>query len=390
MTGSIPLAVFEGAAIFDGDRLHATSALVVEDGRVVGIVPTDEAPRGERVLLAGGTLAPGFIDLQVNGGGGILLNDAPTLEGIRTICAAHARLGTLGLLPTLITDTAQVTGAAIEAGLAAARDRVPGFLGLHLEGPHLDPRRKGAHDPDLIRPMTADDLARLCDAARRLPALLVTVAPEAADPQQIAALAAAGAIVSLGHSDASAAAAAASFAAGARLVTHLFNAMSQLGSREPGLVGAALDAAGVRAGLIADGVHVAPLTMRVALAAKAGADPVFLVTDAMAVAGTDATSFELNGRTIHRRDGRLTLADGTLAGADIDMPGALRVLTRDVGLTLPQALRLATLAPALALGQAGLGRLAPGSAADLVHLDADLALTGVWRGGLPGVRFSGQ
>lgn len=383
MTRMAPLTVFEGAAIFDGERLHASSALVVEHGRIAAIVPPDEAPRGERVLLAGGTLAPGFIDLQVNGGGGILLNDAPTVEGIRTICAAHARLGTLGLLPTLITDTPETTGAAIEAGLAAARDGVPGFLGLHLEGPHLDLRRKGAHDPGLIRPMTADDLARLCDAARRLPALLVTVAPEAVDPQQIAALAAAGAIVSLGHSDATAAAAAAGFAAGARLVTHLFNAMSQLGSREPGLVGAALDAAGVRAGLIADGVHVAPLTIRVALAAKAGTDPVFLVTDAMAVAGTDATSFELNRRTIHRRDGRLTLADGTLAGADIDMPGALRVLTRDVGLTLPQALRLATVAPALALGRTDLGRLAPGSAADLVHLDPGLALAGVWRGGLP-------
>lgn len=373
--------VFEGAAIFDGDRLHATSALVVEGGRVAAILPPDEAPRGERVLLAGGTLAPGFIDLQVNGGGGLLLNDAPTLDGIRTICAAHARLGTLGLLPTLITDTPAVTRAAIEAGLAAAAAAVPGFLGLHLEGPHLDPRRKGAHDPALIRPMSPDDLALLCDAARRLPALLVTVAPEAADPQQLAALAAAGAIVSLGHTDTTAEAATAGFAAGARLATHLFNAMSQLGSREPGLVGAVLDAPAVRAGLIADGIHVAPLTIRTALTAKQGTDAIFLVTDAMAVAGTDAESFMLNGRTIHRRDGRLTLADGTLAGADIDMAGMLRVLVRDVGLTQPQAIRMATVAPALALGRPDLGCLAPGSPADLVHLTPDLALSGVWRGG---------
>jgi N-acetylglucosamine-6-phosphate deacetylase len=383
VTGPPPPTVFEGAAIFDGERLHATSALVVEEGRVAAIVPADEAPRGPRVRLAGGTLAPGFIGLQVNGGGGILLNDAPTLDGIRTICAAHSRLGTLGLLPTLITDTPEVTHAAIEAGLAAAREQVPGFLGLHLEGPHLDPRRKGAQDPALIRPMTPQDLARLAEAARRLPALLVTVAPEAVDPQQIAALAAAGAIVSLGHSDTAAEVATASFAAGARLTTHLFNAMSQLGSRAPGLVGATLDRPAVRAGLIADGIHVAPLTMRIALGAKQGTDAVFLVTDAMAVAGTDATSFELNGRTIHRRDGRLTLADGTLAGADIDMAGALRVLTHEVGLTLPQAHRMATVAPALALGRPDLGRLAPGAPADLVHLDADLALTGVWRGGVP-------
>ncbi|MFT3974220.1 MAG: N-acetylglucosamine-6-phosphate deacetylase [Amaricoccus sp.] len=375
------VTVFEGAAIFDGDRLHATAALVVEDGRVAAIVPPDEAPRGERVLLAGGTLAPGFIDLQVNGGGGLLLNDAPTLDGIRAICATHARLGTLGLLPTLITDTPETTRAAIAAGIAAAEAEVPGFLGLHLEGPHLDPRRKGAHDGRLIRPMTADDLDTLRAAAARLPALLVTVAPEAVDPQQVAALAAAGAIVSLGHSDTPAAGAQASFGAGARLVTHIFNAMSQFGSRAPGLAGAALDSGEVRAGLIADGIHVDPLTIRVALAAKPGADTVFVVTDAMAVAGTDATCFTLNGRTIHRRDGRLTLADGTLAGADVDMAGALRVLTGAVGLTLGQALRMATVAPALALGRPDLGRLGPGSPADLVHLDAGLGLTGVWRGG---------
>lgn len=377
------ITVFEGASIFDGDRLHATSTLVVEDGTVVDILPPDEAPPGPRVLLKGGTLAPGFIDLQVNGGGGILLNNAPSVAGIRTICETHARLGTLGLLPTLITDAAETTRAAIAAGVAAAAEGVPGFLGLHLEGPHLDPRRKGTHDPKLIRPMTAEDLAVLEDAARRLPALLVTLAPEAADVGQIAALTAAGAIVSLGHSDASAEVAAAGFAAGAGVVTHLFNAMSQFASRAPGLVGATLAAEGVRAGLIADGVHVDPLAIRVALAAKSAPDTIFLVTDAMAVAGTDATSFTLNGRTISRRDGRLTLADGTLAGADIDMAASLRVLTRDVGLTLGQALRMATVAPALALGRPDLGRLSAGSAADLVHLDTDLCLTGVWRGGVP-------
>lgn len=377
------VTVFHGAAIFDGERLHAGAALIVEDGRVADILPADEAPRGPRVALAGGTLVPGFIDLQVNGGGGVLLNDAPSVAGIRTICETHARLGTLGLLPTLITDTPETTRAAIRAGIAAAGEGVPGFLGLHLEGPHLDPRRKGTHDPRLIRPMSAEDLAVLVEAARRLPALLVTLAPEAADPQQIAALAAAGAHVSLGHTDASAETAAAGFAAGARLVTHLFNAMSQLGSRAPGVVGATLGADGVRAGLIADGLHVDPLAIRVALAAKPVPDTVFLVTDAMAVAGTDATSFTLNGRTITRRDGRLTLADGTLAGADVDMAASLRVLTREVGLPLGQALRMATVAPALALGRPELGRLTPGSAADLVHLDAGLHLTAVWRGGKP-------
>ena len=375
--------VFHGADVFDGARLHAGAALVVEDGEVAGIVPPDEAPAGPRVRLNGGVLAPGFVDLQVNGGGGVMLNDRPDLAGIRAICAAHGRLGTTGLVPTLITDTQAVTRAAVEGGLAAAEARVPGFLGLHLEGPHLEVQRKGAHDPALIRPMQADDLAMLCDAARRLPALIVTVAPESVSAAQVAALAAAGAVVSLGHSDTAAAGAEALFAAGARMVTHLFNAMSQLGNREPGLVGAALTADAVRAGLIADAVHVAPATMRLALAAKP-TDGIFLVTDAMAVAGTDLAEFTLNGRRILRRDGRLTLADGTLAGADIDFAGAIRVLVGQVGLTLPQALRMATAVPAACLGLGDrLGRLAPGLPADLVHLDGGMALAGVWRGGAP-------
>jgi N-acetylglucosamine-6-phosphate deacetylase len=373
--------VFHGADVFDGERLHAGGALVVDDGLVAAILPPDQAPPGERILLHGGVLAPGFVDLQVNGGGGVMLNERPDLNGIRAICAAHGRLGTAGLMPTLITDTPEVTRAAVEAGVAAAAEGVPGFLGLHLEGPHLDVRRKGAHDPRLIRPMEAADLALLVDAARRLPALIVTVAPASVTPAQIRTLAGAGAVVSLGHSEATAEEAAEAFAAGARMVTHLFNAMSQLGNREPGLVGAALDAEGVQAGLIADGVHVAPATMRAALAAKRGADGIFLVTDAMAVAGTDLDAFTLNGRQILRRGGRLTLADGTLAGADLDFATAVRVLV-ETGATLGQALRMATAAPAAAIGIGDrLGRLAPGLPADLVHLDDGLALAGVWRAG---------
>lgn len=374
------MRVFVGASVFDGERLHADAALVVEGDRIAGIVPVDEAPAGERIPLGGGTIAPGFVDLQVNGGGGVMLGDRPGVEEIATICAAHARLGALALLPTLITSTPAVTRAVIEAGVSAA-GRVAGFLGLHLEGPHLDPRRKGAHDPSLIRPMTAEDLAVLVSAAERLPVLVVTLAPEAATAAQITALAQAGAVVSLGHSDCAAATAAAAFAAGARMTTHLFNAMSQLGNREPGLVGATLDAEEVRAGLIADGIHVHPIAMRAALAAKRGPDGVFLVTDAMAVAGTGLTSFTLNGRTIHRRDGRLTLADGTLAGADLDFPGAIRVLVGSGLATLPQALAMATSGAAAAIGKPGLGRLAAGAPADFVWLDDALRLGSVWRRG---------
>jgi N-acetylglucosamine-6-phosphate deacetylase len=378
----ISAQIFTGARVFDGDRLHGDAVLVVDDGRVAAILPPDEAPAGDRVRLGGGWLGPGFVDLQVNGGGGVMLNDRPDLEGLRTICTAHARLGTTALMPTLITDTPEVTRAAIAAGIEAAEAGLPGFLGLHLEGPHLDRRRKGAHDPALIRPMSEADLSMLTDAARRLPHLIVTLAPESVTPQQIAALAGAGAVVSLGHSDTTAEAARAAFAAGAHMVTHLFNAMSPLGHREPGLVGATLDAEAVACGLIADGVHVAPEVVRIALAAKRGEDAVFLVTDAMAVAGTELDAFTLNGRRILRRDGRLMLQDGTLAGADVDFPAALRFLTGTVGLTLPRAWHMATGAPARALGAAGrLGTLAPGLPADLVHLDDDLRLAGVWRGG---------
>ncbi len=372
--------VYSGATIFDGETLIPGAELVVVDGRVAAIISESEAPDADRVELPGGVLAPGFIDLQVNGGGGLLLNDRPDAEGIAAICAAHAALGTLGLMPTLITDTPAITRAVVAGGIEAAARGVPGFLGLHLEGPHLDPRRKGAHDPVLIRPMDASDLALLTEAARRLPALLVTLAPEGASPDQIAELVRAGAIVSLGHSDTDASAARAAFAAGARVVTHLFNAMSQLGSREPGLVGAALDDENVAAGLIADGIHVDPITIRVALAAKRGRDGIFLVTDAMAVAGTAQEEFPLNGRRILRRNGRLTLEDGTLAGADIDIPGALRVLSA-AGVPLGATLRMATGAPARVLRRDDIGRLAPGLPADFVHLDDSLTLKGVWRAG---------
>ncbi|MBP7002868.1 N-acetylglucosamine-6-phosphate deacetylase [Amaricoccus sp.] len=377
--------IFTGATVFDGARLLPDHAVAAEDGHIAAVLPAGETPGapGEVVRLAGGTLAPGFLDLQVNGGDGIMLDGACGAAGIARICAAHGRLGTTGLLPTLITDTPEATAAVIAAGVAAAEQGVPGFLGLHLEGPHLDPRRKGAHDPALIRPMTEADVAALSDAAARLPALIVTLAPAAASPAQVARLAAAGAMVSLGHADCTAAEARAALDAGARLVTHLYNAMSPLGHREPGLVGAALDDGRASAGLIADGVHVAVEPLRVALAAKRGPGALFLVTDAMAPAGTAMTEFRLGGRRILRRDGRLTLEDGTLAGADCDLPHCIRTLTGEVGLDLAAALALATAAPADVLGRRDLGRLAPGARADLVHLDDRLALRGVWRGGEP-------
>jgi N-acetylglucosamine-6-phosphate deacetylase len=374
------MLAISGARIFDGEDWHDGKALLVAGGMVEAIVAQDALPAGARTLdLDGGFLAPGFVDLQVNGGGGVMLNDDPSLETIRRICTAHARFGTTALLATLITDTPETTAAALEAGEAAAREKVQGFLGLHLEGPHLSLSRKGAHDPGLIRPMETADLDRLVAARSSLPVLMTTVAPETVTPQQIAALSGAGIVVSLGHSDAGYATARAAIEAGATQVTHLFNAMSQLQHREPGMVGTALSSGEISAGLIADGFHVDRHVIGIALRSKRGPGRIFLVTDAMATIGADMTEFTLNGRTIRREGGRLTLDDGTLAGADLDMISAVRFMHREIGLRVEEALRMASLYPAMAVGQEHrLGRIGQGRPASFVHLSDALDVQGVW------------
>jgi N-acetylglucosamine-6-phosphate deacetylase len=373
---------FTGARIFDGENWRDNAALVISGADVTAIVPTANLPPElPRRNLGGGMVVPGFVDLQVNGGGGDLLNEDRTLSAIETICRAHWQFGTTALLPTLITDTPAITREAIAAGIAAARAGVPGFLGLHLEGPHLSLARKGAHDPALIRPMDEADLEMLVAARADLPHLLSTVAAETVDPQQISRLAQAGITVSIGHSDASYATVAAAEAAGASMVTHLFNAQSQLGNREPGVVGAALALGGLDAGLIADGIHVHPASLAAALRAKTGPGRIFLVTDAMSVIGTNIESFTLNGRRIHRANGALRLDDGTLAGADLTMIDAVRYIHETIGLPLEEALRMAALYPAIALGADRHGTLAPGKAADFIHLTDDLDVAGTWIGG---------
>ena len=373
------LLAISGARIFDGQDWHDDAALLVEFGHVSSIVRSGAVPaHAGSVRLDGGFVVPGFVDLQVNGGGGVLFNNDPSVDAIRTICAAHARFGTTALLPTLITDTVAVNVAAIAAGKTASDQGVPGFIGLHLEGPHLSLARKGTHDPALIRPMDDADLARLVAARADLPNLLCTVAAETVTPAQISALAAAGIIVSLGHSDASAATASAAFAAGASMATHLFNAMSQLGNREPGVVGAVLTNDGVYAGLIADGIHVHPAAIQIALGAKSGEGRLFLVTDAMSQTGTDLTTLTLNGRTITRADGALRLADGTLAGADLDMIDAVEFMHTSIGLPFEEAVRMASLYPARAMGIADHGHLRPGAVASFVHLSGDRKVKATW------------
>ena len=362
--------------VFDGSVLLPDHAVVIEAGEITALLPITQAPDGLRQALQG-TLAPGLIDLQVNGGAGLMLDGTATVQSIATSCAAHTRLGATGILPTLITDTPTATTAVIKAGIAAAQAKTPGFLGLHLEGPHLDPRRQGAHDPALIRPMTDADLAELCAAAAHLPALMLTLAPASVTSAQITRLTQAGAIVSLGHTEATYAEATAATKAGAACVTHLFNAMSQLGNREPGLVGAVLSGT-LHAGIIADGLHVHPATLRTALAARQ--DGLFLVSDAMAVAGTTLSEFTLGNRRILRQNGRLLLADGTLAGADLSLPQAIALLITQLGVTPTRALAMASRIPA-ALIRSTAGAIRPGQPADLVHFDTNWQLASVWQNG---------
>ena len=354
---------YVGADIHDGYTVHGNAALSVNSAGLAQIGPVSALPDGcPQHQLDGGIITPGFVDLQVNGGGGVMFNDDPTVATLQKIATAHASMGTTDLLPTLITDRPEQTERAIAAVERAVADGMSGIAGLHLEGPHLSVARKGAHEAGLIRPMDQDDLTLLLNAADRLPNLMVTVAPENTSNAQIRTMAKAGIIVSLGHTDASYDSCLAAMDSGARAVTHLFNAMSQLTSREPGLVGAALAHGEVYAGLIADGIHVHPTTIRLALSAKKASDRVFLVTDAMATAGTDIGHFTLNGRDVFRRDDRLTLADGTLAGAHLDLPRALSVMVEDVGDVLPTAVSRATSVPASLLnGATTLGRLTPGT-----------------------------
>lgn len=367
-----------GARIFDGEVLHDDAALIVENGRILAIAPLGQPTIGERIELSGGIIAPGLLDLQVNGGGGRQVGGTTTAADLVAICDAHARLGATGIMPTLITDTREATRTVIAAAIECAASGLPGFLGLHLEGPHLDPRRKGAHDAALIRPMEESDLTALLEAREKLPALMVTLAPAAVEPGQIRRLVEGRVIVSLGHAECTADEARLAMAEGASSATHLFNAMSPLGHREPGLVGAILGSR-IAAGLIADGEHVAPEVALMALALRPKG--IFLVSDCMALAGSELQAMHLGGRLIQRRDGRLMLADGTLAGADISLPQSLANLQR-WGVPAEQALRMATSTPADLIG-ARAGRLQTGARADLVHLDQNMQLREVWRSGRP-------
>ncbi len=353
-------------------------AVVVEDGHVRELAA--RAPAGAIVHdLSGRVVLPGFIDCQVNGGGGVLLNDEPTVAGIRAIGTAHRRFGTTGFLPTLISDTLDKMQVAIHAVDAAIAENVPGVLGIHLEGPFISRERKGVHAARFLHTPDAGELR--VAASLQHGKTLLTLAPDCVAPTAIAGLTRAGVVVAAGHSNAEYATVRTALDAGVRGFTHLYNAMSPLTSRAPGMVGAALDDMHAWCGVIVDGHHVAPASLRVALKAKPRGK-IFLVTDAMPPVGAADPSYILNGETITARDGICQTATGTLAGSALSMIDAVRNTVDMLGVSLDEAARMAATYPADFLGlEATHGRIAAGHRADFTVVDTDLNMVETWIGG---------
>ncbi|MBT2766959.1 N-acetylglucosamine-6-phosphate deacetylase [Stenotrophomonas sp. ISL-67] len=374
--------VLRNARILTTDGFRDDLAVVIEGGRITALV-SDAAPQlggaSEQVDLGGGWLLPGFIDAQVNGGGGVLFNNTPDVESLRTLAAAHRRFGTTALLPTLISDDVQVMRKAIDAIRQAIAEGVPGVIGIHLEGPYIAPARKGTHDANKFRVPDADEIAMA--ASLDTGVTLLTLAPERVPLDSIRALVERGVIVAAGHTAATYEEARAGLDAGIRGFTHLYNAMSPLTGREPGAVGAALEDRGSWVGIIADGVHVHPASLRVALATKPQGK-VMLVTDAMPPVGADNPSYELYGEVITAVDGVVRNAAGSLAGSALDMATAVRNAVQLLGLSLEEAARMASRYPAQFLNvDDRLGEIAEGYQADLVLLDDTLQVRATWIAG---------
>lgn len=370
-----------GANVFDGERLLTDHVLVLADGLVQALVPNSEWQGSvPAVDFSGQLIAPGFIDLQLNGGGGVLFNDQPTVAGIAAIAKAHRQFGTTGFLATFITDEATKMRAAAYAVRDALSNQVPGLLGIHLEGPFLNRARKGVHDGSMIRDMSEDDLSWISRLG--LDTVLITLAPEQVSGEVLIRLSDVGVLLWAGHSEASYEQTVDALQNGISGFTHLFNAMSPLATRAPGMVGAALEHQTSWVGVIADGHHVHPANLRLALRLKP-AGKTLLVTDAMPSVGSSATSFSLKGEQIQTRDGCNYTEDGVLAGSDLDMCSAVNNIVSFTGIDYLEALRMASLYPAQALDlDSKLGRIAPEYRGNLVALDANRRVTATWVDGV--------
>jgi N-acetylglucosamine-6-phosphate deacetylase len=370
-----------GGKVLLADGFHENLTVLVDaQGAIQALVPADTpVPASRRQDLQGGYLLPGFIDVQVNGGGGVLFNNDTSVQALATMAAAHRRYGTTGLMPTLISDDAPVMERAVAATRDAIAHGVPGVLGIHLEGPYIAAARKGTHNASKFRVPDAAEIQAITALDNGV--TLITLAPECVPADTIRAMVARGAIVAAGHTAASYEQIRAGLEAGLSGFTHLFNAMTPLQGREPGVVGAALEDPHSWCGVIADGVHVHPASLRVALAAKPRGK-IVLVTDAMPMVGADSPSFSLYGEVITAVDGVVRNAAGSLAGSALDMASAVRNAVRLLGLPLDEAARMAATYPACFLGiQDRRGSIAPGLQADLVWLDDALQVQGTWIAG---------
>ena len=360
--------------LFNGEDLLQQQSVTISNGRIVSI---DKCSATKSDILSG-TLVPGFIDVQVNGGGGYLFNQSPTIDCLRHIGRAHQQFGTSGWLPTLVSDSLSQMQYAANAVAQAIKSNEAGILGIHFEGPHLSVAKKGVHNKKYIRELSKAE--RELFIRSDLGKVVVTLAPENVAPDVIAELVAEGDIVCLGHSNATFEQAQQALNAGATGFTHLFNAMSPLTSREPGMVGAALLAENCYAGLILDGIHVHPHTAKVAIHCLS---TIMLVTDAMPPVGTLKNSFELYGQSISRDGDTLRDNHGRLAGSVIDMASAVKNCTDLLGLSIEKAVNLASLNPARFLGlDDEYGSLSVGKKASMVLLDNKCKVVANWIDGV--------
>lgn len=363
-----------------GNAWLSNHAVIIDGEKIIAVCAADNLPADVTAVidLQNQRLIPGLIDTQVNGGGGVLFNDAPTVETLRVMGEAHRQFGTTGFYPTLISDDLSVVAKAIAAVEQAIAEKVPGVLGIHLEGPFLNPERKGVHDASKFK--IIDEAAFELLTSLKAGKTLITIAPELTTPEMIARFVDAGVVVAAGHSAANYAQTKTALAAGLSSFTHLFNAMQPLTSREPGMVGAALEDENSWCGIIVDGFHVHPASLKVAHKAKAQGKMV-LVTDAMPSVGAADKNFMLNGELIRCENGKLSTASGTLAGSDLDMLAAVKNTVELVGIELDEAIRMASAYPAAMMGERNLGSIAVGYTASMVLIDDDYKVIRSWING---------
>ncbi|MCV6824786.1 MULTISPECIES: N-acetylglucosamine-6-phosphate deacetylase [Halocynthiibacter] len=357
--------------LFDGQKLLSGASLRVKDGRIAE-VREEGAPDTASETKVNGTVTPGFIDLQVNGGGDVMLNADPSRAGMQTIVAAHRKFGTVGILPTVITDRAEVVDQAVDAAIEAKGDQ--GILGLHIEGPHIAPVRRGTHLERFVRPMDERTMKAVAKLRHADIAVMITLAPDAVSCEDIAVLSDMGAVVSIGHTDATAEQIEAAIKAGARCATHLFNAMSPMVGRAPGAVGGVINS-DLYSGIICDGYHVADAMVGLAIRARPTRGRMFLVSDAMATVG-GSDHFSLYGDTIYLKDGRLVNAEGSLAGAHVTQAEGVKRLVEKVKIPLDQALQMATSVPAACMGLTDVGQLQGRNIEDVILLSEQLEYVG--------------